>query len=239
MSAIRTDSGHVLTPVLQWLGPPLAILFILAVPLCLVSNNVRWVALDPGTYRQGFAKYQASARTGLDPDELERVARAFITYFQSPPGVLNPTVRIGGRERPLFNEREVAHMADVQGLMRLVFRVGTWSGLYLLVVAGAILLIEQRGGFVTLGRLLLGGCALTLVLLAAVAALSFVDFSSLFVRFHQLSFRNDLWMLDPRSDYLLMLFPEGFWFDVTLRIAALTAGEAAVLGALGWFLSRS
>ena len=74
--------------------------------------------------------------------------------------------------------------------------------------------------------------------LIAVAALSFLDFGELFVRFHELSFRNDLWMLDPRRDYLLMLFPQGFWFDATLRIAALTALQAGALGLLGLFLLR-
>jgi hypothetical protein len=35
-----------------------------------------------------------------------------------------------------------------------------------------------------------------------------------------------------------MLFPQGFWFDVTLRIAALTALQAVLLGLLGFVLQR-
>jgi hypothetical protein len=45
-------------------------------------------------------------------------------------------------------------------------------------------------------------------------------------------------MLDPRRDYLLMLFPQGFWLDVTLRIAALTAVQAVLLGLVGLLLQR-
>jgi hypothetical protein len=40
-------------------------------------------------------------------------------------------------------------------------------------------------------------------------------------------------MLDPRTDYLIMLYPEGFWLDATLRIAMLSAVEALVLGGVG------
>ena len=75
-------------------------------------------------------------------------------------------------------------------------------------------------------------------LLLVVGGLSYVDFGELFLRFHELSFSNDLWQLDPSRDYLLILFPEGFWLDVTLRIAALTGAEAAVLGLIGFALVR-
>src|SRR6476646_6062320 len=108
----------------RWLGLLLSLLFVLCVPVCFVGLNVRWVTLDPATYRQGFEKYGAGRRTGLSPDQLAEISRAFIDYFQAPPGRLNPTVTIQGARRPLFNEREVAHMEDVQKLMQLVFRMG-------------------------------------------------------------------------------------------------------------------
>ena len=60
-----------------------------------------------------------------------------------------------------------------------------------------------------------------------------VDFSEAFVRFHEMAFSNDLWILDPRTDYLIMLYPEGFWLDATLRIAMLSAIEAVVIGGIG------
>ena len=61
----------------------LALLFVLCIPLCLIGNNVRWVALDPGTYRDGFAKYRAAERSGLAPDQLSDISRAFIDYSTS------------------------------------------------------------------------------------------------------------------------------------------------------------
>ena len=223
---------------MSWFAGLAALLFVLCVPVTLIANNVRWVTLDSTTYRTGFEKYRATERTGLSADQLKGVADAFISYFQAPPGSLNPNVTIGGTQRLLFNEREVTHMEDVQHLMRLVFRAAWVAGLYILAFA-ALTIVQQRGaGWPFLGRLLLWGSGTSIGLLLLVAALSFVDFGELFVRFHRLAFRNDLWMLDPSADYLLMLFPEGFWFDVTLRIAALTAGEAVGLAALGFWLSR-
>jgi integral membrane protein (TIGR01906 family) len=60
------------------------------------------------------------------------------------------------------------------------------------------------------------------------------DFDWLFRQFHFLSFTNDLWMLDPTRDYLIMLFPGGFWFDALLFCALATVTGAVVLGIIGW-----
>jgi integral membrane protein (TIGR01906 family) len=61
-------------------------------------------------------------------------------------------------------------------------------------------------------------------LFGAVAA---IGFDSLFIKFHELSFANDFWQLDPRTDYLVRIFPENFWFDATLWVAI-----RAIIGAL-------
>jgi integral membrane protein (TIGR01906 family) len=45
-----------------------------------------------------------------------------------------------------------------------------------------------------------------------------VGFDSLFLKFHQLSFANDFWRLDPRTDYLVRIFPQRFWFDATVWV---------------------
>jgi len=61
------------------------------------------------------------------------------------------------------------------------------------------------------------------------------DFDQFFLQFHLLSFANDFWMLNPATDYLIMLFPQGFWFDATLVCALGTAAGAIILGGLGWW----
>jgi integral membrane protein (TIGR01906 family) len=226
----------------QRILPPLravlGFVVVTALPLAFVGSNVRWVTLDLDTYRQGFARYHATERTGLPADQLEAVAQAFIAYFKGPPGQLNPTVILDGQRRPLFTQRESAHMEDVQKVMQLVFRLGLLATLGGLTAAAVLLTVERRAGLAYLGRLLIGGAILTGALLIAVALLSIVDFTELFIRFHEVAFRNDLWMLDPRSDYLLILFPEEFWLDVTLKLAAMSAGEALLTGLIGVALVR-
>ena len=69
---------------------------------------------------------------------------------------------------------------------------------------------------------------------AVVGILSLFGFQRLFVFFHLVSFDNDLWILDPTRDYLIMMFPQGFFFDATVFIVVLTLGQALLL----WVLPR-
>ncbi len=37
-------------------------------------------------------------------------------------------------------------------------------------------------------------------------------------KFHEVFFTNDLWIFDPRSDYMIRMLPEGFFADMAFRI---------------------
>ena len=69
----------------------------------------------------------------------------------------------------------------------------------------------------------------TLVLFVLVAMGVAISFDKLFLLFHLISFRNDLWMLDPTQDYLIAMFPQGFFFTATILIASLTLLEAILI----------
>jgi len=66
-----------------------------------------------------------------------------------------------------------------------------------------------------------------------------LNFDQFFLQFHLLSFSNEFWQLDPGQDYLIMLFPRGFWYDATLICAAATATGAAILGGVGMYIYSS
>ena len=80
-----------------------------------------------------------------------------------------------------------------------------------------------------------GSHSATILLSGIVLAIAF---RPLFYLFHELSFRNDYWQLDPRSDYLVMLFPEGFWIDATLILVAVVFLQAIGILAVVTFFKR-
>ena len=228
--AVATDSLSTLPSAVRWIA---GAAFVVALPLFLILGSVLEVAGDRDFYLREFAKYDVGRVTGLDQAQLAAVADAFISYLRDPAARLDVEVTIGGVRRPLFNEKEIHHMDDVQKLFALVRQARMVAGAVLLVLPLVGLWLGGSAFLSRLGMLLAMGGILTVALLGLAGLLSLVDFSQAFVRFHELAFSNDLWMLDPRTDYLVMLYPEGFWLDATLRIAMLSAIEAVVIGAVG------
>ena len=215
-----------------------AVLFVLAVPLFLVAASVSWAVNDSGLYQRGFAKYDISLYTGISDSDLRQAGADLRHYFNSDDEPLVLRSRVFGVEKEVFNQREVQHMGDVKRLVRGVYTVAVASGTYLLaiVVAGCSWQRRRFGG--TLAWLALWGGALTLALVFAFGLFAAAGFEALFLKFHQLSFSNDLWQLDPSTDYLVIMFPEGFWFDATVYVATLAVVGAVLLtGISGGYLT--
>ena len=210
--------------------------FILCLPLLLLSAGIGCAFNSLWLYQYGFQKYDISRVTGIAPAELEKAARGLISYFDSSRDLIDVVIEKDGRDFTLFNEREVIHLKDVKGLVWLDYKVLLATLLYAAGYVGYYL--RPRPSFwVDLRRLartvLLGsGVALGLMLLLGLGSL--FDFEGLFIQFHLLSFSNDFWLLDPSRDYLVMLFPGGFWYDATIFIALGTTLAALVLAGASW-----
>ena len=225
------------------IGRPLTILatglFVAAVILFLIAFNVRWVVNFPPLYAYGFDRYDIPRYTGIERDELLSAGRQIRDYFNNDVDLLEISVVVRGiRVSNLYNEREILHMRDVKGLVKGVYRVSEISALYLLLFIAGGFALRRRAFLPTLGRLLRwsGGAILGLVLLVGLGSL--VGFDRLFLAFHLISFSNDLWQLDPRRDYLIAMFPQGFFLDATLLIAFAIIVQSAALVAIPTYLMK-
>jgi integral membrane protein (TIGR01906 family) len=208
-------------------------LFIICLPVLLLTASVSWAVNSLWLYKYGFDKYTVGQTTGLAQSELDKAARGLIDYFNSDDETIIVTVTKDGKSFALFNEREVAHLRDVRGLFQLVYRVLLGALIYALVFVGISIFWWRDRRRLSWG--LVGGSCLTLLLMLALGLSTLFNFDRLFRQFHIISFANDLWMLDPTRDYLIMLFPRGFWYDASLFCALATAVGAVILGGVGWW----
>jgi len=211
-------------------------LFIICLPVLLLTASVTWAVNSPWLYKYGFDKYNVSETTGLVQSELDSAAASLIDYFNSGDEEISLMVVKDGEPFELFNEREVGHLKDVKGLFHLVYWLLLVTLVYALVYVGLNVFMLRDRRRMAWG--LFGGGCLTLALMAALGLGTLVNFDWLFRQFHLISFTNDLWMLDPATDYLIMLFPRGFWYDAALFCALSTAVGALILGGVGWWLKK-
>ena len=202
-------------------------LFVLCVPVLLLTVSIGCAVNSLWLYKYGFQKYDVGTVTGLADSELESVAAGLINYFNSGEEYISLTVMKDGE---LFNEKEVAHLKDVKELIWLDYWVLLGTLIYALRYGGVSLFWRRRkyGRLLTWG--VVGGGGITLAIMLALWLGTLLGFDQLFLQFHLVSFANDLWQLDPTRDYLIMLFPQGFWYDTTLFCALGTASMAVILG---------
>ncbi|MBA7701442.1 hypothetical protein ES703_110180 [subsurface metagenome] len=203
-------------------------LFMLCLPILLLTASIGWAVNSLWLYEYGFQKYSVSQTTGLTEVELEKAATGLISYFNSDEEHISLTVVKNGEPFVLFNQREVAHLRDVKGLIWLDYWVLLGTLIFTLAYAGVSRL--WRKDWRRLAQGVVGGSGITLVLMLALGLGTMLGFDQLFLKFHLISFTNKLWQLDPAKDYLIMLFPQGFFYDAALFCALATAGLAIILG---------
>ncbi len=212
-------------------------LFVLSLPVLLLTASIAWAVNSSWLYKSGFERYDVSQTSGLAESELEKAAAGLISYFNSAEEYISLTVEKDGEPFELFKQREVVHLKDVKGLIRLDYRVLLGTLVYVLAYAGVSLF--RRRNWRRLARGVVGGSGIALGMIIALGVGSTIQgFGQLFTQFHFIAFTNELWMLDPTTDYLIMLFPQGFWYDAALTCAGITAGLAIILGGVsgGWLV---
>jgi len=216
------------TTVKEYLFYPAFIMVVLAIPMLIVSVAVNIYAGSVDLYTGGFAKYQISAATGISNPQLKDVARGMVDFLDGKIQSPQVEVDIKGIKRPVYSQKELIHLEDVRKIID-VFKM--LEILSLIVFLGMGLSMFFKFGVSRLLKGLQAGAVVTVIFLGSAMLWALIDFNSIFYFFHILSFSNDLWLLDPATDYLIMMFPEGFFFDAAILMVATVIAAAILI----WF----
>jgi integral membrane protein (TIGR01906 family) len=203
--------------------------FIIAIPLFLITSNIRILATDAAYYRHGFRKYNAAEVTGVPLPDLDRAANEMVSYFEDDSTTLHIIVTEDGQEVSLFNAKETAHMQDVKSLMRVVFRANEISLAVILSYITCVFIWARQKSLRRLAVEALAGVGVGFAVLVAVGIFAVTGFDAAWTRFHEIAFRNNLWELNPATDHLIQMFPEKFWQEATYFVGGLTIAEALVI----------
>lgn len=215
-----------------WVAP-------IALGLLLVTTTVRCAAESLPLYEALFERHSVSERTGITPEGLTHVGREVQAYFaSSSDDPLAVEVEVHGVPRTLFNANEVSHMADVKALFLRVYRVQWMSAVLLVVLTLAAAWRLRREAYPIIASWLRRGAALTGAVILVLGLLSVVAFRQVFIVFHYIGFPQGNWVFDPRTEYLVQVFPFGFWRDITLLIGVFILLGAVVLWGVGGALRR-
>lgn len=164
-----------------------------------------------------IARFAPPEATGLNETLYPEMGAHIAAFLRGETESFQFVLPAGeGLVRPLFHDYELRHMEDCRGLISLARTVRNIAGgLALLGLLSLFVLKKKeerrsyaRGGLYALRAL--SGIA------AGLALWAMLDFDRFFTAFHRLAFTNDLWLLNPRTDLLIRLMPEGLFMDLGL-----------------------
>jgi len=203
----------------------LSLLVTVAIPFFLLMTAIR-ILFNPLFLQLEYrAPWFPPDEYGFSLEDRLHWSRISLEYMYNNAGIDFLANQQLMDKSPLYNERELSHMADVkvvfQGmltawwiLLAILAGLGLWAwhGKWMKTYLHGL----GKGGWLTVG--------LILFILVAVA----ISFNALFTAFHRIFFTGDSWLF-LYTDTLIRLFPLRFWQDGFIAMGILTLLSAGLL----------
>ena len=213
-------------------------MFLLIIVLLLSSFQLAiYGDADFSWYEKEYLKYSVTDSLSMEIDDVMTVSGYMMDYLIGKEDVLSIEANVDGEEQDFFNEQDRLHMADVRNLF-----IG---GLYLrdvLLILCILMVVFMIFKKWEVKKLLAHAynvaLAVFLSLLVFLGVACAIDFTKVFTIFHHIFFTNDLWLFDPRTDYMIRMLPEGFFFDMVVRIGGVFVASLLVVKVCFLILNR-
>lgn len=192
----------------------------LALILFIIISAIDSHSFNRSFYKRVYGELGTAETIGISQDDLDHATEVLLDYLQDKRGDIDVTVTLQTGERePMFNQREIDHMVDVKDLYQGAMLV-RWISLGV-VVLGLLLMLRLYGLRLTLRHLANGykfSLGIFLFVVLAIGLLFWVDFERFWTIFHQIFFSNDLWILDPATDRMILMVPSYFFSTLIMNI---------------------
>jgi len=190
--------------------------------LCLVVAGLVGLAIvwaQPGVYadlakQEGFDHAVFRTLDGTPPVVMPLRALvglhgswlSYVTAKGSGPGGTTAIV--------FFTAAERSHMRDV----RAVFVAAEIAALAAAAILFVLVARIRVRGRLAIARLVRSAALAAAIGVAALAGAAAVSFDALFLAFHEVFFPQGNFLFDPATSNLLAMYPDSYWYGVTLRI---------------------
>lgn len=183
---------------------------------------------DYSWYKKEYLKYEVLDDLEMEIEDAMYVTEEMMAYLRGNREDLVVQTIVNGEPREFFNDREKAHMVDVQKLFLggMDLRLGAAT---VFIASLVILNFIKADWKKRLPKSFLVGVGGFVVAVGVLAVFVATNFNKYFTIFHVIFFDNDLWILDPRTDLLIRMLPEGFFFDMVIRIGVIFIVSLGIL----------
>lgn len=159
-------------------------------------------------YKSFYQKENLAPKIGTTYEELIKNTTNLLDYLNHK-AILN---------LDWYTDKDILHMQDVRTLYSLSYK--TMIFLIVVFTISTILLIilcKKRTIFYitnTFNKVLLA----FIIVIGILSCIISYNFTSFWIKFHQLLFSNDLWLLSPDESNLIQMVPEEFFISLITTI---------------------
>ncbi len=188
--------------------------------IALLISSVGKVVFDHGFYLDLYQRIDLAEQVNVSESDLEDSIFMMTDYVEGKRDDLNDTVFWKGEVRPTFNEKEIRHMKDVRHLWLSARMVMIVSWILCALCLILILILEGLRGVRSLFSGLKEAFVCLMVVLVFFGFWCLIDFTGFWTWFHTIVFPGNMdWLLDPATDFMIVICPEQMFSDMIARIA--------------------
>lgn len=206
----------------------------LLIPFVLFIGTITILSQIPWFYSNEFDKLNTIEQAKVNISSHE-ISKMMVDYIRGNRTDFQIEAEVNGKKQNVFNSKEQQHMEDVKKLIR----VGNIVSIIGLLTVGLLyvwLYKKDRTSLRAMYKITIG---VYVICTAGLLLVSSIDFNAGFNLFHEVLFTNDLWILNPKKDILLMLMPLQFFIDASILALMIVTGGILILGVITWRITRS
>lgn len=196
------------------------VLFVVALLFLSIAFN--------SNYRPFYANFyqanQTAQQLNLSEADLLEATDVLLDYIFFMRSDINVWVTTNQQVVQMFNQREMDHMVDVKVLFGMMLT--SMSLIFILVGFWIVKLAKQSKSTIfsdLITHAKLAAIAIS-VFFGSILFVAIIDFQTFWTNFHLVLFRNDLWLLNPNTDRLIVMVPESFFIALITRIVLTWVG---------------
>lgn len=173
-------------------------------------------------YNYIYEKNSTNEIMNITTDDLNKMTDTLLDYLRDKRDDLSVEINVDGALTQGFNEREIAHMIDVKDLYQNAMIVRNICAGILFISISFIIAFRPKNIFSNLQSSYIKAWLLIMAIMSSLGLYIFLDFNSFWTNFHHVFFSNDLWLLDPSVDRLIMMVPLNFFNGLVIFILVST-----------------
>lgn len=198
-----------------------ALSFIFGWCLIIVSVvvSIQCTALDENFYLSRYEKMDLAYDIGTNSHDLNQSIVVLLDYLKDQRDDMDLEITWNDHEQLAFNEKEKAHMVDVKTLYQNAILIAKVSFILLILIGLYFFIFDRKLMWAYLSKGFLISFVCLLVALAFFGFWILTDFTSFWTWFHTIFFSNQLWLLDPSTDFMICMLPETIFYQIVIWCA--------------------